>query len=128
MPASPETPLLGGSLTSPVRVGNFVRRRVGPWAPAVHAVLRHLEVVGFEGAPRVIDLAGDEELVTFIEGRAGIRPRPPALLQDHGLANLGRLLRRYHDAVRDFVPPPGTIWRVGEVPFEAGHVICHGDL
>lgn len=129
MPArSREIPLLGGSLTSPVRVGDFVRRRVGPWAPAVHAVLRHLEAVGFDGAPRVIDLNDKDELLTFIEGRPGVRPRPPALLEDHGLANLGRLLCRYHEAVSDFVPAPESVWRVGKVPFERGYVICHGDL
>src|SRR5579859_7679207 len=41
------------------------------WTPTVHALLRHLETVGFDGAPRVVgsrfDPAGRETL-TFIQG------------------------------------------------------------
>jgi hypothetical protein len=34
---------LGGNLNDAVRVGGTVRRRAGPWTPAVHALLRFLE-------------------------------------------------------------------------------------
>ena len=37
-----------------VRVGDTVRRPAGPWTPAVDALLRHLEDVGFPGAPRAL--------------------------------------------------------------------------
>src|SRR5207249_366967 len=60
---------LGGNLSDAVRVGDTVRRRAGPWTPAVHALLRHLEAVGFEGSPRVIGI--DEhgrEALAYIEG------------------------------------------------------------
>ena len=51
-----EIPLIGGNTSTVVRVGDTVRRNVGPWTPAVHALLRHLEYVGFTGAPRVLGI------------------------------------------------------------------------
>ena len=56
----------GGSVW---RSDRGVHRPTGPWTPTVHAFLRHLERVGFDGAPRV---RGTEdmghEILTFIEG------------------------------------------------------------
>ena len=52
-----------------MRVGDTVRRATGPWTPAVHALLRHLESVGFDAAPRVLGV--DErgrEVLTYLEG------------------------------------------------------------
>ena len=46
-----EIRLAGGNLGGAVRVGDTVRRPVGPWTPAVHALLGHL-------AGRVPMLAG----------------------------------------------------------------------
>ena len=121
-------PLAGGSFTQPVRVGNTVRRRKGRWTVAVHSLLRHLEGAGFEGAPRVIGIEGDYEVLTFVDGRPGVRPRPPALLRDCGLEGLGRLLRACHDAQRGFVPAPDAAWMVGPVAWAPGYVVRHGDL
>src|SRR2546429_10022381 len=42
-------PLLGGNTSTVVRVGDTLRRNVGPWTPSRHALLRHLEDVGFTG-------------------------------------------------------------------------------
>ena len=39
------------------RQGDLVIRDTGPWTPAVHALLRHLEDVGFPAAPRLVALA-----------------------------------------------------------------------
>jgi hypothetical protein len=36
-----------------VRIGETVRRPPGYWTSAVHGLLRHLESIGFEAAPRV---------------------------------------------------------------------------
>ena len=48
-----------------VRVGRTVRRPVRPHTPAVHALLRHLEAVGFDGAPRVLGVdARNRDAVT----------------------------------------------------------------
>lgn len=39
-----EEPLAGGNMAGEVRrVGTTVRRWAGPWTPAVHRLLRHLE-------------------------------------------------------------------------------------
>ncbi len=43
--------LLPGTFSTLARVGGTVRRSIGLWTPAVHALLRHLERAGFDGAP-----------------------------------------------------------------------------
>jgi hypothetical protein len=50
--------LAGGGRTEVYRRGDIVIRKSGPWTPAVHALLRHLERVGFVAAPRLVDPAG----------------------------------------------------------------------
>ena len=40
-----------GSVTTVRRIGETIRRLVGPWTPAVHALLQHLETAGFARAP-----------------------------------------------------------------------------
>ena len=51
------------------RRGDTVLRPAGPWTPAVHALLRHLERAGFAGSPRVVGDGYDgqgREVLTFI--------------------------------------------------------------
>lgn len=43
-----------GCVNPVVRIGDTVRRPVHRWTPAVHALLRYLEAVGFSGVPRVL--------------------------------------------------------------------------
>lgn len=106
-----EIPLLGGDVTvGVVRAGDTVRRPLGPHSPLVHALLRHLEQVGFDGAPRLLGV--DEqgrEVLTFIEGEVAGRPRPRWAADEAGLQSVARLLRRYDDAAAGFVPPPGSV-------------------
>jgi len=48
-----------------------VIRDAGAWTPAVHALLRHLEDVGFAAAPRPVGSGLDtdgREVLTFIDG------------------------------------------------------------
>jgi len=117
-----------------VRVGDTVRRPTGPWTPAIHALLRHLEHRGFDGAPRLhgIDEQG-REILEFIPG-AMAWPEMGALASDDGLTRASRLLRRYHDAVADFVVPADAVWqfddmRVDGEPFLGGEapIVCHND-
>lgn len=67
-----ETARLEGGARWPVtREGEIVYKSAGPWTPAVHALLRHLEAVGFQGAPRLVGsgLSADgREVITFIQG------------------------------------------------------------
>jgi len=64
-----EERLTGGSISAVAKVGDTVRRNAGPWTPAVHALLRHLEAVGFDGAPRVLGIDGQgREVLSYVPG------------------------------------------------------------
>lgn len=106
---APEIPLLGGTANRGRihRVGDTVRRPLRPAAAGVHALLRHLEDVGFDGAPRVlgVDTAG-REVLSYIRGEAPIAPAPAWSLTDEALRSVGRLMRRFHDAAASFDPFP----------------------
>lgn len=126
--AETEQPLEGGFVNEVVRVGDTVRRSAGYWTPAVHALLEHLESVGFGESPRVrgIDDQG-REMLTFLPGETvGWTNWPQHLKTTEGPRKLGRLLRKYHDAVRKFTPPPAAQWR--NVVAEGGELIRHGDF
>lgn len=123
-----EQPFIGGNLNDATRVGDTVRRRAGPWTPAVHALLRFLERVGYE-APRVkgIDERG-REILEYVEGDTHPGwpdPAPDWVTDDDHLAESARALRRYHDLVEGFEPPAGARWRL--VAPTAGELICHND-
>ena len=106
-----EMPLAGGDVTEGVvRVGDTVRRPVGPHSPLVHALLAHLESVGFEGAPRFLGIDGSgREVLSYIDGEVAGRPRPPWIADETRLASVGRLVRAYDDAAASFTPPPDTL-------------------
>jgi aminoglycoside phosphotransferase (APT) family kinase protein len=123
-----EQVLKGGLIDSVVRVGDTVRRTAGPWTPTIHALLRHLKAKGF---PAPVPLGIDEqgrEIVSFLEGDAALRPWPTVMLREEGVVQCARLLRAYHDAVADFVPPSPAIWRSGTRTLSAGEIVCHGDF
>ncbi len=112
-----------------MRVEATVWRPTRASTPAVHALLRHLESVGFEGAPRVIGIDGlDREILTFIEGEAATRPLPDHAVTDETLVALARLLRRFHDAAATFAPPPGAIWEHGSSGDDRPELIGHCDV
>ena len=101
--------LEGGGRTAVYRRGDAVIRETGPWTPAVHALLRHLERAGFAAAPRLVGPGLDadgREVLTFIDGEF-TQPGPWSL---DGAAALGRLLRDLHQATATFCPPTGAVW------------------
>ncbi|MDT0266391.1 aminoglycoside phosphotransferase family protein [Streptomyces sp. DSM 44915] len=110
------------------RVGATVRRPAQPWTPAVRALLRHLETVGFRYAPRALgaDAVGRETL-GYLAGEAG-----PAgwarIVPDDGLRAFARLLRDYHRAVADFHPAPDLAWCDGSTGRGPRQLVCHGDF
>jgi hypothetical protein len=106
-----EIPLTGGDVTEGVvRVGDTVRRPVGPHSPLVHALLTHLESVGFEGAPRFLGIDGSgREVLTYIDGEVAGRPRPPWIADEARLVSVARLVRAYDDAAALFAPPPDAL-------------------
>lgn len=125
----PEVLLVGGIANRGhvVRVGDTVRRPQRSWSPATHALLLHLETVGFEGAPRFLgtDSRG-REVLRFVPGATVVEPYPDWALSDETLISVARLLRAYHDAVSTFDPAP-HLW--GPAPPEefVGSVVTHND-
>lgn len=124
VPLSDGYPSVSGSML----VAGRVHRPPGPWTASVVALLRHLEDVGFDGAPRFLGYDDEgREVLTWVEGEAPTQPWPEWMRTDAALAAAGGLLRRYHDAAAGFVPPPGARWRrwMGS---RGGPIIRHGDL
>ncbi|HKH80856.1 MAG TPA: phosphotransferase [Methylovirgula sp.] len=115
-----ETTLIGGRTTlGVVRLGETVRRPPTPNLGFVRALLRHLEAVGFDGAPRYLgtDESG-REIYSYIPGVV------PAELGEHDdktLENAARLIRAYHDATAPLFATPSA----QKVCIE---VACHNDL
>jgi Ser/Thr protein kinase RdoA (MazF antagonist) len=111
-----EIPLTGGRITpGVVRAGDTVRRPTNSNSSLVHALLRYLDAVGFDAAPRFLGL--DEqgrEILSYREGTVpdNIRPDYP----DDVLREAARLLRRYHDAV------------AGSDLAGGAEVVCHNDI
>ena len=129
MQVGDEIPLDGGNVTPVVRVGDTVRRIPGPWSPAVHSLLGHLAGQGFAGAPRFLGIdAQGREILSFIAGEVGQYPLPAYMWSDAALTGAARLLRRYHDATLDFVPPPGAHWQIVYPDATQHEVICHNDF
>jgi hypothetical protein len=103
---SHEEVLLHGGMTNAglvSRIGDTVRRPRRSTSPATAALLRHLERVGFDGAPRYLGI--DErgrEILSYIPGEAAIVPVQRWALTDEALASVAELLRGYHGAVASF--------------------------
>ena len=112
-----------------VRVGDTVRRPAGRSAQAVRSLLLHLEAVGFEGAPRF--LGTDEQgrdVLTFLDGDVPLPPYPSWALTDSALDELGRLVRRFHEATAGFDAASVPGWSGEWADPRGGPVICHNDL
>lgn len=123
-----EVRLTGGFVNDVVRVGDTVRRSAGPWTPAVHELLRHLETVGFPYSPRVLGMDDrGREVLSYLDGVSATRPWPAVLRADDGLRQIGALVRRLRAAVATFVPSPYARWRSG-VAWRPGLLLRHGDL
>lgn len=112
----PEIVLEGGAQsTGIVRVDGTVRRPAHRRSPWVQALLRHLEDVGFPGAPRALGFDDKgREVVSFVAGE--VVHRLPFNLPDARLVSAAALVKGFHDATVSF-PLRGD-----------GEVVCHGDL
>ncbi len=138
-----DVPLTGGRMTSGiVRRGDRLRRPIGPWSPAVHEYLRHLESVGFEGSPRVLGVEGDTEVLTYLDGDVAVDPQwepghgnrlPPYARTDLALRGAAELLRKLHMTAAGFQPAM-TSYRFHPRPHphphppRAGEIVSHSDL
>lgn len=125
-----EERLAGGRNDGAVRVGSTVRRRAGRQTPAVQALLRHLEAVGFTGAPRALGLDDrGREVLTHLDGLTvgAARPWPAWAHGEPALVAAGRWLRGFHAASASFVSPPGARWFGGGGAIGPGEVVGHHD-
>ncbi len=136
-PHAGEVAISGGRMTTGmVRRGDRLLRPMGPWSPAVHEYLRHLEAAGFDGAPRVLGIEGSREVLTFIDGDVANDPHwqpgrghrlPPYARTDLALRGAAKLVRQLHIAASGFRPAV-TSYRFRSGPPKAGEIVCHGDL
>lgn len=123
--------VLAGGIAHPdqvVRIRDTVRRPAGPYTESIFSLLHHLNDVGFDGAPRPLGL--DEhgrEVLRFVPGDVPIPPLPSWSLEDGALASAARLLRRFHDAARDF-NATSHAWSDAMADPRGGSLICHTDV
>lgn len=125
----PEVLLTGGTANQGhvVRIGDTVRRPQRPWSPSTHALLDHLESVGFEGAPRFLGVdSRGREVLSYIPGIPVTPPYPAWALTDEALVSVARLLRSYHDAASSFDPAPHR-WPPPPPEAFRGGVVSHND-
>ncbi len=121
-----EVPLVGGNTThGVVRVGGTVRRPATSASIAVDAFLRHLNEVGYTGAPRTLGF--DEQgrhVIEYVDGQIlmpFVPTDPPSALR-----RVGGLLKDLHDAAESFTPADDAIWNV-VIPPDRGDLIIHHD-
>jgi hypothetical protein len=89
-----------------VRIGATVRRPHQESSARVAGYLRHLEGVGFEGAPRYLGQdAQGRDVLTYLEGEVPGDPVPPWAAADDVLPGVARLVRHLHDASEGYAPP-----------------------
>ena len=121
--------LPGGNTTGAVLIDGVVHKPSSQPTPTVHALLRYLEVAGFEGAPRALGFDGQgRQMLTYLPGETiGDRhPWPPWATADSMLLQVGRWLRRLHDLTAGFTPPADEHWFIGGT-LRPGMVVGHQD-
>jgi hypothetical protein len=106
-----------------------VIRETGPWGETIHSLLRHLEEVGFDGAPRVVGSGFEpdgRETLSYVEGEV-IDPSPWTI---EGAAAVGVLVRGLHDATASYRPPGDAIWPpwYGRSLGGSARIISHCDI
>lgn len=93
-----------------VRIENdTVTRPAGPWTPTAHALLEQVAGQGMP-VPRPLRSDGCRETLSLVPGIGGDERWGDSPLPAAACASAGALLRRYHDASSDFVPPAGAQW------------------
>jgi hypothetical protein len=109
------------------RCDDTVRRPRAPFGRATHAVLAHLDRVGFTGAPRVLAVEADTEVLSWIPGRAARAPLPDWSLGEDTLISVASLIRRFHLAMASF-DGAGLSWARPVPAGYRGPLISHNDL
>ncbi|WP_339322096.1 aminoglycoside phosphotransferase family protein [Paenibacillus sp. FSL W8-0194] len=120
--------LTGGNINRVVKVGETVRRESKP-NPYVNHLLRYLESAGCPHVPRYLGI--DEkgrEVFSYIQGVVPGNNYPENesyMWSDLALAELARILRRFHDSSVGFSTSEKSS---NDFPDESQHeVVCHND-
>ncbi|MEH1128028.1 aminoglycoside phosphotransferase family protein [Micromonospora sp. CPCC 206061] len=124
-----EVTLSGGHTTGAVLIDGVVHKPASPWTSTVHALLRHLQDAGIDGAPRALGFDDQgREMITYLPGdTVGDRtPWPEWVHADSTLVQVGRWLRQVHDATLSFVPPADARWFISGTT-EPGLIVGHQD-
>jgi hypothetical protein len=109
---------------------------MGPWSPLVHAFLRHLAAVGFAGAPRLLGVDGDFEVLSYISGDVPADPNwqpgkgnplTAEMRSADALVAAARLIRDLHRAAAGF-EPPAELFRNHSRPPRIGEIMSQGDI
>jgi hypothetical protein len=110
------------------RKGDVVLRPARPWTPSIHALLKHLERVGFPAAPRLVGSGvgpDGRETLGYIAGQFV----HPGRWSDEAVIAVGQLLRDLHAATASFVPAADAVWQPWFLrEIGVGRVISHGDF
>lgn len=129
MGEEPERRLTGGRFSAVHRSGGEVLRGARPWSATTVGLLAHLHDGGFTAAPRPIGSGfacdGRERLAFIDAAPQGDRP-----WSDAGIAELGRLHRRLHEAAATYAPSAPVWsrgWPRGLPEQDTDVVIGHGD-
>ena len=110
----------------PVTIGDdVVSRHASEATSTAHGFLRHLRSRGVDGVPEPLGVADGVETLRFIDGDDGGEGWYHQHTDD-GLASAARLLRRIHDASRDWTAPADAVWGAPAVEGDE-LVFCHGD-
>jgi hypothetical protein len=122
--------LMGGvaNAGAVLRIGDEVRRPVGPHVEPIHDHLLALRNAGFDGVPRPLgfDEQGRERL-EFIAGDVAVPPYPAWVQADDALRSLGALMRRFHETSRRVGAASGP-WSDEMADPAGGPIVCHNDV
>lgn len=112
------------------RSGAVVMHPAQPWTSTTHALLRHLETVGYPASQRVVGTGFDEE-GSEVLGRFGgeilhecVWPEP-----EESLFTVGAMLRDLHKASAGFIEPDDAVWMPWTLrQTGTGTVYSHGNV
>ncbi|MDQ0092181.1 phosphotransferase [Paeniglutamicibacter psychrophenolicus] len=120
-----QEPLVGGNASGEVlRIGMTVRK---PWlesTPSVQRFMAHLREQGLTVPQPLGKDAQGRQVTEFVPGTPAPHDRPLPL---EVLEEVGRLIRRIHDAAESVDRSPDDAWST-LIPVPHANLICHNDL
>ena len=123
---SEEQTLTGGNTNVVTKVGNTVRRKLGPHSNSIHRFLHHLNNHDVP-VPRLLGIDDENrEILRFIDGETDF---PADMWQcDRAIVKAAEILRAFHDASKTFQLTASDTWAFEYPEIERRNVICHNDF